>query len=107
MSFRPTDAWDDPIEITCMGDGFAVRSAGPDRHVETADDLQLGCLPRPYVYGDACHHAQRGAETRSSDGAAMAGVQAGHLAVDDYPSTWGLPLAPDGDAPGGSFDVTR
>jgi hypothetical protein len=53
--FRATDAWDNPIEITCVGDGFTVRSAGPDRHIETADDLQLGCLPRSHFYSDSCH----------------------------------------------------
>lgn len=35
------DAWDRPFTFTRSGEGYEVRSAGPDGNVGTADDLTL------------------------------------------------------------------
>lgn len=34
------DAWGTPRDWLCDGKGFTVRSAGPDRVLDTADDLK-------------------------------------------------------------------
>jgi hypothetical protein len=35
----PTDAWDNPFQITCAGGDTEVRSAGPDGVFSTDDDV--------------------------------------------------------------------
>jgi hypothetical protein len=37
---RLHDSWGTPFVIACNGEDVTVRSAGPDRHFGTADDIR-------------------------------------------------------------------
>lgn len=39
-SSDPHDPWGQPFVITCDGDGVSVTSSGPDRVLDTADDVR-------------------------------------------------------------------